>query len=86
MTDNELNIAVSEYRIRFGSKDIGVIRANMRMTNGVLHLIDGVIYSDDPLAEEWATTTPVTSTAQVTSRQRSVLLAAVFLHHICCLM
>ncbi|KAI0207770.1 hypothetical protein LSAT2_007593 [Lamellibrachia satsuma] len=65
----------TEYRIRFGSKDIGVIRANMRMMNGVLHLIDGVIYSDDPSAAEWTSTAPVTS-------QCSLLLATVLLYHI----
>ncbi|KAI0232934.1 hypothetical protein LSAT2_016790, partial [Lamellibrachia satsuma] len=65
----------TEYRIRFGSKDVGVIRANMRMTNGVLHLIDDVIYSDDPSAAEWTSTAPVTS-------QCSLLLATVLLYHI----
>ena len=70
-----LIIHFSEYRIRFGSKDIGVIRANMRMTNGVLHLIDDVIYSDDPSAAEWTSTAPVTS-------QCSLLLVTVLLYHI----
>ncbi|KAK2193313.1 hypothetical protein NP493_15g00024 [Ridgeia piscesae] len=59
--DIEITKEGSEYHVRFGSNVVGVIQSNMRMTNGVLHLIDGVLYSDDPSTGEWVSRAPVTS-------------------------
>ena len=44
----------SEYFVRFGSARAHIIRPNMRMRNGMLHVIDATLYSDDPNASEWS--------------------------------
>lgn len=43
----------SAYYILYGSRRINVIQANMRMKNGVIHIVDKVIYDpNDPRTGE----------------------------------
>jgi hypothetical protein len=43
---------VTGYRIYFGTEVIHIVQANIRMTNGVMHLIDGVLFTNSPTADE----------------------------------
>ena len=43
-----------------GSVRARILQANMRMRNGMLHIIDRVLYTDDPNSAEFRASTAVT--------------------------
>ena len=49
-----MRVLLTEYVVRFGSVRAPILRSNMRMRNGMLHIIDATLYSEDPNASEWS--------------------------------
>lgn len=43
----------TDYYVDYGTVRATVVKRNYRMKNGVIHLIDRVLYSDNPMASEW---------------------------------
>ena len=56
----------TEYRVRYKGLSVPILRANMRMRNGMMHIIDGVLYSDDPPPTEWTVGEVAPSSASLT--------------------
>ena len=70
------SLPVSEMAVVFGSVRARILRPNMRMRNGMLHIIDRVIYSSDPNASEFTSHGSTSIPSTVVIFLISVLAAA----------
>lgn len=67
------------FYVDYGSVRAKVVTANQRMKNGVIHLIDHVLFSEDPTSSEWTAASSSPSPLYFLSTNALSLLSLVLL-------